>query len=43
MANLGCSDYISPAHKPNGEGLACAADLADEQGQAALGKAEEVG
>jgi hypothetical protein len=36
MDNKGCSDYISPAHKPDGGGLACAADLADDQGQATL-------
>jgi hypothetical protein len=36
MDSKGCSDYISPAHKPDGGGLACAADLADDSGQATL-------
>lgn len=36
MDSKGCSDYISPAHKPDGEGLACAADLAGDQGQIVL-------
>lgn len=39
MSNKGCSDYISPAHKPDGAGLACAVNLADDRGQAVLGTA----
>lgn len=36
MDSKECSDYISPAHKPNGPGLTCAANMAGDKGQATL-------